>query len=88
MQDFVSWLVKQIVDEPDAVIVEKKDENGGILLNLSVAAPDMGKVIGKEGKVIKAIRNLLKIKAVKENKQSFSTNKLINLQLVEPEQKV
>ncbi len=79
MQDFVTWLIKQIVEKPEEVVVEEKEENNQILLSLHVASVDMGRVIGKEGKVIKAIRNLLKVKAIKENR-------LVNLQLIEAEQ--
>ena len=76
MKDFVTWVVKKIVDRPDQVLVEEINQENQILLNLKVAQEDMGRVIGKTGKIIKAIRNLVKIIAIKEGK-------LINLQLVE-----
>lgn len=78
MKDFVEWVVKKIVDQPDQVLVEEINQENQILLNLKVAREDMGRVIGKTGKIIKAIRNLVKILAIKEGK-------LVNLQLVENE---
>lgn len=78
MKKFIEWVVKKIVDHPDQVSVEESGQNSQILLNLHVAQEDMGRVIGKTGKIIKAIRNLVKILALKEGK-------LVNLQLVENE---
>ena len=67
MKDLLEYLVKSLVEKPDQVdIVEEKGE-GFINLKLSVAKEDMGKVIGKKGKIIQAIRNLLKIPAIKQN---------------------
>lgn len=76
MKTFVEWVVKKIVDQPDQVLVEEINQENQVLLNLKVAQEDMGRVIGKGGKIIKALRNLVKILAVKEEK-------LVNLQLVE-----
>lgn len=78
MKTFVEWVVKKIVDQPDQVLVEEINQENQVLLNLKVAQEDMGRVIGKAGKIIKAIRNLVKIIAIKEGK-------LVNLQLVESE---
>lgn len=80
MKDFIEWVVKKIVDQPDQVLVEEISQENQILLNLKVAQDDMGRVIGKAGKIIKALRNLVKILAIKEGK-------LVNLQLVESELK-
>ena len=71
MEKLVKYLAKNIVDSPDSVEVKKESEDGRDLLKLVVASEDMGKVIGKSGKVIKAIRTLLKIKAIKENKRIY-----------------
>lgn len=66
METFLKYLIPELVDNKEAVQVVKKEENGVVFLTVSVAKEDMGKVIGKEGKVINSIRNLVKILAVKE----------------------
>lgn len=71
MEKLVEYLAKNIVDAPDEVKVETESEDGRNLLKLTVSSEDMGKVIGKSGKVIKSIRTLLKIKAIKENKRVY-----------------
>ena len=76
MKDILLTLVKSIVDAPDAVTVEEQDDNGFVTLTISVASEDMGKVIGKEGKVIRALRNAMKIPAMKQGKK-------VQLQLAE-----
>ena len=68
MKELLEFIIKSIVDHPkDVLISETKDPSGILLLNLKVNQEDMGKVIGKEGNIIKAIRNVLRIKAIKEN---------------------
>ena len=68
MKELLEFIIKSIVDNPkDVLISETKDPSGILLLNLKVNQEDMGKVIGKEGNIIKAIRNVLRIKAIKEN---------------------
>ena len=67
MKETLHYIVSSIVDNPDAVKIEESDDNGTILLLISVAQEDMGKVIGKEGKVIRSIRNIMKVKAMKHN---------------------
>ena len=69
MKDILLTLVKSIVDAPDAVTIEETDDNGFVTLTISVAQEDMGKVIGKEGKVIRALRNAMKIPAMKQGKK-------------------
>ena len=65
-----------ILTKPEDLEI-KEDEEGGIInVSLKVAKEDMGRVIGKDGKIIKAIRNLLRIRAIKEGEK-------INLSLVE-----
>ncbi len=76
MKDFLLWLVKGIVDNPDKVSAEEFAEEGQVNLQLAVAPEDMGKVIGKGGKIIKSIRHLLRVKGVKEGKR-------VNLSLLE-----
>ncbi len=76
MKDFVIWLVKSIASFPDEVSVEETEENDQILLKLSVAKDDMGKIIGTQGRVIKSIRNLVRVRAIKEGLR-------VNLELLE-----
>lgn len=68
MKKLLSYIIKNIVQQPEAVKVsEEVGPSGLLILHLSVHSSDMGRVIGKEGKIIKAVRTLLKIKAIKEN---------------------
>lgn len=69
MKDLLETIIKEIVDVPDQVNIEEIEENGIVTFMISVAPEDMGKVIGKGGKIIKAIRNIMKIKAIKEQKR-------------------
>ncbi len=67
MKDFVSYLAKALVDNPDAVTVSEETSTGFSNLTLSVGKDDMGKIIGREGRTIKAIRDLVRILAIKSN---------------------
>ncbi len=67
MKDTLHFIVSAIVDNPDAVAIEERDEDGITNLIISVDPADMGKVIGKEGKVIRSIRNIMKVKAMKSD---------------------
>ena len=69
MKDTLHFIVSTIVDNPDAVIIEENVEDGITNLIITVDPSDMGKVIGKEGKVIRSIRNIMKIKAMKFDKR-------------------
>jgi uncharacterized protein len=65
MKDTLHFIVSAIVDNPDAVAIEEREEDGILNLIITVDPSDMGKVIGKEGKVIRSIRNIMKVKAMK-----------------------
>ena len=65
MKELVEYIAKSIVDEPDQVTVSE-GYGDGIVLTLHVAPDDMGKVIGKQGRIATAIRTLLKVAAVKK----------------------
>ncbi|HEX8932357.1 MAG TPA: KH domain-containing protein [Patescibacteria group bacterium] len=67
MKDTLHFIITSIVDNPDAVQIEEREEEGILNLIVTVAPEDMGKIIGKEGKVIRSIRNIMKIKAMKHN---------------------
>lgn len=67
MKEIVVTIAKALVEYPDEVNVTQREENGTIVLELRVAQSDMGKVIGKQGRVAQAIRTVLKAAAMKEN---------------------
>jgi predicted RNA-binding protein YlqC (UPF0109 family) len=66
MRDLVEFVVRALVSEPDAVRVEELEENGDIVLEVHVAQEDLGRVIGREGRVANAIRTLAKAAATVE----------------------
>jgi len=70
MKELLEILAKNLVDSPEFVSVsETIDEEGTVVLELSVAEEDMGKVIGKQGRIAKAIRTVVKAAAIHENKR-------------------
>ncbi|GDX62131.1 UPF0109 protein [Candidatus Levyibacteriota bacterium] len=69
MKDTLSYIISALVDNQEEVRIEEIEEDGIITFNIKVAKEDMGKVIGKEGKIIRAIRNVMKIPAIKMNKR-------------------
>lgn len=77
-QAFVEYVVKQIVENPDEVEVNREIDEMGVLITLKVAKEDMGKIIGKNGQTAKSIRVLLRIVGAKNNAR-------VNLKIVEPE---
>jgi len=70
MKDALTYIITSIVDnQNDVAISEETDEQGTIHFIIHVAKEDVGKIIGKDGKVIRAIRNVMKIPAIKQNKR-------------------
>lgn len=69
MQELVKVLAKALVENPDAVEVETVEEEDRTILKLHVAQEDMGRVIGKQGRIAKAIRTIVKSAATRENKK-------------------
>ncbi len=69
MKDTLHFIVSAIVDNPDAVKIDEQEEDGILNFLITVDKDDMGKVIGKEGKVIRSIRNIMKIKAMKSDQR-------------------
>ncbi len=65
MKDTLQYLTSQLVDHPEAVLVEETGSNDRTILTLHVHPDDMGRVIGKSGRIIKAIRDLIKLIAAK-----------------------
>jgi hypothetical protein len=66
MKDFIEFLVKSVVKNPDAVVITEAAEGTNLRYSVTVDQADMGLVIGKEGRTINSIRGLAKAKAVKE----------------------
>jgi predicted RNA-binding protein YlqC (UPF0109 family) len=72
MKEFVEFIAKHLVDNPDGVEVEEKTpEDRKVILSLKVQADDIGKVIGKQGKTAQAMRTLLTAIAAKEGKRAI-----------------
>lgn len=69
MKELVEVIAKSLVDNPKEVVVYEKEKDGNIVLELHVAQEDMGKVIGKQGRIAKAIRAVVKAAASKEEKK-------------------
>ena len=69
MKELVEVITKALVDNPEEVVVTEKGEGRNITVELHVAADDMGKVIGKQGRIAKAIRSVVKAASTKDNKR-------------------
>ncbi len=76
MKDILEYIVKNLVEDPTSVTVTEEELDGVVTLTITPSKEDMGKLIGKGGKIIRAIRNLMKIPAMKQNKK-------VNVQLAE-----
>lgn len=77
-RDFVEYVVKQVVNNPDSVKVDRKIDEMGVLITLDVHQDDMGMIIGREGATAKALRTLLRVIGAKNNAR-------VNLKINEPE---
>lgn len=80
MKELVEYVVSSLVDHPDEVAVETVSQRSGTTLELSVAADDMGRVIGKGGRVINAIRSLVEAAATNQGKR-------VKLELLEADER-
>ena len=69
MKDLLSIIARNLVERPEAVEVEEEQREGTLALKLKVAPEDMGKVIGKQGRIAKAIRTVVKAAAIHDNKR-------------------
>lgn len=69
MKELIEVIAKALVNHPDAVVVTETVTERETLLTLSVDPSDMGKVIGKQGRIAKAIRTVLKAQAIREDKR-------------------
>ncbi|MBC8208277.1 MAG: KH domain-containing protein [Desulfobulbaceae bacterium] len=70
MKELITFIARSLVDDPNAVTVTERQEEDTVILELAVAKPDLGKVIGKQGRTARAMRTLLATAAGKENKGS------------------
>ncbi|OGN29823.1 MAG: hypothetical protein A3A33_00850 [Candidatus Yanofskybacteria bacterium RIFCSPLOWO2_01_FULL_49_25] len=77
-RDFVEYLIKQIVNNPDDVVITRKTDEMGVLLEVKVNPNDMGLLIGRAGTTAKAIRILTRIIGMRNNAR-------VNLRIIEPE---
>ena len=68
MKEIVEIIAKSLVDHPEDVVVDEKQEDRTTVFELHVASDDMGKVIGKQGRIAKAMRTVVKAAATRENK--------------------
>ena len=68
MKEVVEVIAKALVDHPEEVVVTESENEKSVVLELRVAQPDMGKVIGKQGRIAKAIRAVVKAAAAKSDK--------------------
>ena len=69
MKELVEVIAKALVDNPDEVVVTEKEEGKNVTIELHVAASDMGKVIGKQGRIAKAIGSVVKAASLGDNKK-------------------
>ena len=76
-QEFLEFVVKALVDNPDDVKIERRVDEMGVLLSLTVNAEDMGQIVGKAGSTARAIRSLVRIVGLKNHAR-------VNLKIEEP----
>ncbi len=69
MKELVEVIAKSLVDHPDEVVVTEKETEKALVVELKVASEDMGKVIGKQGRIAKSIRTVVKAAATKDDKK-------------------
>ena len=69
MKELVEIITKALVDDPDSVVITEREEKKATVIEVRVADSDMGKVIGKQGRIAKAIRTVTKAAATKEEKK-------------------
>ena len=69
MKELLNVIARNLVESPDAVSVEEEQQEGALVLKLRVASADMGKVIGKQGRIAKAIRTVVKAAAIHNDKK-------------------
>ena len=71
MKEFVEFIARHLVDNPEAIVLERTEKDDKIVFRLSVAEADVGKVIGRQGRTAQAIRVLLAAVAAREGKRAL-----------------
>ena len=71
MKSLIEILVKALVDSPDSVVVDEVDEGATVTYEVTVAEEDLGKIIGKQGRVASALRTVAKAAALKDHKNVY-----------------
>lgn len=71
MKEFLEYLARHLVDQPDAVVIDQEEKEDRLIFKLRVGAADVGKVIGKKGRTAQAMRTLLAAVAAKEGKRAI-----------------
>jgi predicted RNA-binding protein YlqC (UPF0109 family) len=69
MAELLAYLARELVDEPDAVRVETEERDDALVLLLHVAPDDVGKVIGRQGRIVRALRTLVRASAAREHRR-------------------
>ncbi|MBM9510805.1 KH domain-containing protein [Desulfogranum marinum] len=70
MKEIIEFIAQRLVDKPDEVNVSLREEDDSVVVELRVAQEDLGKVIGKQGRTVRAMRTVLSASLAKENKRS------------------
>jgi len=71
MKELIEYMARALVDDPEEVEVTEERDGDRVVLHLQVAEPDMGKVIGKQGRIAQAMRTLLKVAALKRGERAI-----------------
>ena len=69
MKKILSYILSNIADFPEKISIDEKEEDGVLNFTIALAKEDMGKIIGKNGRMIKSIRNIMKIPAIKQGEK-------------------
>ena len=69
MSELVEFLARRLVDEPDAVRVEEEERDGALVLRLHVAPDDVGKVVGRQGRIARALRTVVRAGSIREGRR-------------------
>jgi uncharacterized protein len=69
MAELLAFLARELVADPDAVRVESEERDGAVVLHLHVAPDDVGKVIGRGGRIVRALRTVVRAAAVREGRR-------------------
>ena len=69
MAELLAYLARELVDDPDAVRVDAEERDGALVLRLHVAPDDVGKVIGRGGRIVRALRTVVRASAVREGRR-------------------